>query len=92
MIGSFHCLLVGISGFPKSLTLFATSCSALKDALKNSRPSSNIISNAVTNDHQELSHHITDRSNKILIKSMMKDSLAHEGLPEEYEDEKFEDS
>ena len=66
--------------------------SALKDALKNSRPSSNIISNAVTNDHQELSHHITDRSNKILIKSMMKDSLAHEGLPEEYEDEKFEDS
>lgn len=66
--------------------------SALKDALKNSRPSSNIISNAVTNDHLELSHHITDRGQKILIKSMMKDSLAHEGLPEEYEDEKFEES
>lgn len=30
MICSFHCLLVGISGFPKSLTLFATSCSALE--------------------------------------------------------------
>jgi hypothetical protein len=35
--------------------------SALKDALHNSRPSSYIISNAVTNDHLELSHHITDR-------------------------------
>ena len=66
--------------------------SALKDALKNSRPSSNIKSNAVTNDQQELSHHITDRSQKILIKSMMKDSLAQEGLPEEYEDENFEES
>lgn len=66
--------------------------SALKDTLKNSRPSSNIISNAVTNDNLELSHHITDRGQKILIKSMLKDSLAHEGLPEEYEDEKFEES